>query len=59
MKETGPEPAILDWYSHMVMIDDAREVWGHAPLGQFKIRCSEIASEAVLAKIWLESPTCI
>ena len=37
----------------MVMIDDARGVWGHAPPGKFKkTRCSEIASEAMFQPKW-------
>ena len=46
--DAGPEPAILEWYSHCVCLTVKRlgGVWGHAP-PPGKIRHSEITSEAM------------
>ena len=45
--DTGPEPAILDWYGHCKL--GPRGVWGPcSPRKIFKIRHSEIVSEAML-----------
>ena len=56
---SGPEPVILDWYSHCVRLSMNKLVGLGAccPRKVFKIRTSKIASEAMFGpKMLLESP---